>query len=45
MCRSFTLFGMTLYPYALLLIAGAMLCFVLLLFVTLRRHKDCLNEN
>ncbi len=45
MCASFTLFGVTFRPYALLFAAGAVLCFVLLLLVTLRRHKGCFNEN
>ena len=45
MLPSFTLFGLTLYPYSLCMIAGAALCFVLLFVRTLRRYPDALDEN
>ena len=45
MLPSFTLFGLTLYPYSLCMIAGATLCFVLLFVRTLRRYPDVLDEN
>ena len=45
MCSTFTLFGATFYPYSLLMIVGAMLCFLLLFFVTMRRHRECFQEN
>lgn len=45
MLPSFTLFGLTLYPYSLCMIGGAALCFVLLFVRTLRRYPDALDEN
>lgn len=45
MVSSFTVFGVTLYPYALCIIAGAVLCFLLLFFRTLRRHRESFSEN
>lgn len=45
MKRSFSLFGVTLYPYSLLMIAGAGLTIGLFVYFTLTRRKGCGDEN
>lgn len=45
MAPSFCLFGLTLYPYTLLMIAGAGLAAGLFALLTVRRHKGCGEEN
>lgn len=45
MVNSFTVFGVTLYPYSLLMIAGGAVCFLLFMLITFKRHKQEMNEN
>lgn len=45
MVSSFTIFGITLYPYSLLMILGAVVCLVLFVFISFRRHKEVKDEN
>lgn len=42
---SFEFIGITFYPYSLLMIAGAVVCFLLFMLITFRRHKPCFAEN
>ncbi len=42
---SFTLFGVTLYPYSLLMIAGAGVSLGVFCVLSFRRHKNCFDEN
>ncbi len=45
MAPSFTLFGLTLYPYTLLMIAGVGLTVGMFTGLTVHRHKGCGEEN
>lgn len=45
MVNSFTLFGVTLYPYSLLMIFGAIVCLVSFAFISFKRHKEAEDEN
>lgn len=45
MASSFTLFGVTFYPYTLLMIAGVGLTVGLYAGITVYRHRDCGEEN
>ena len=45
MASSFKIFGMTFYPYSLLMIVGAVVCFLLYMYLSYTRHKDAKNEN
>lgn len=40
MINSFTLFGLTLYPYTLFMISGIAVCLGLYSFLTVRRHRE-----
>lgn len=45
MKSSVRIFGITLYPYSLFMIAGACVSLGLFALISLRRHKDCSEEN
>lgn len=45
MKSSIRIFGLTLYPYSLFMIAGACVCLGLFAFTTVRHRKDCAEEN
>ncbi|MCM1289355.1 MAG: prolipoprotein diacylglyceryl transferase [Corallococcus sp.] len=45
MVRSFQIFGITFYPYSLLMVAGAVVCFLTYMYLSYTRHKEAKNEN
>lgn len=45
MARSFALFGITFYPYSLLMAAGVGVTLALFAFLTFRRHGGCAGES
>lgn len=45
MFQKFKIIGITFYPYSLLLIAGAVVCFLLFMWLCFKRHNDSFNEN
>ncbi|MDE7158156.1 MAG: prolipoprotein diacylglyceryl transferase, partial [Clostridiales bacterium] len=45
MINSFTVFGVTFYPYSLLMIAGTFVTFGIFCWLTVRRHTDTGDEN
>lgn len=45
MKSSFKIFGITLYPYSLLMISGGVVCFLLFMLLTFKRHKQAFGEN
>lgn len=45
MISEFKIFGITFYPYSLFMIAGAVVCFLLFMLLTFKRHKNLSGEN
>lgn len=45
MCSSFTVFGVTIYPYTLCMVGGAALCIVLFVVLSYKRRRDTFDEN
>lgn len=45
MLRTVKIFGITLYPYSILMIIGGVVCFLLFMLLSFKRHKQNADEN